>query len=100
MSIFETALHTIKNDLAKSAAGWADRVINSSLPHDEYIATQTKYRALTDVVVHINNALDFIKNNPDSDIPDSFLQGAPGKPDPEVEPVDPSASATTVDIAS
>jgi len=100
MSSHESIIKTIKNDLSKTATAYADRIINSPLAHVEYTVAQTMYRALTDVVAHINTALSFIKANPDSAIPETFLDTAVGTPDPEVNPEAAAPTATTVDIAS
>lgn len=73
MSVFEKLINVIKSDIVKHAEAHGNNIVNSNMPHAEYTAAQTRYRTLSEVVGHINTALKFVVDNPDSDVPDSFI---------------------------
>ncbi len=97
MSIFETALNTLKNDFILSSKGWADRMVNANLAHAEYTVAQATYRTLNDVILHIEKAVSHIQTNPDLSIPETFLEMNTGTPDPEVKEEAPSIHTVNIE---
>ena len=99
MSVFEKLINVIEKDCRLSAEAWSSRIVNSNLPHQEYIVAQTMYRTLKDVCLHIESGRNHIASNPDlNDLPDTFLPQVTNDSDSEKN--EPETTVHKIDVES
>ena len=100
MSIFKSALSTIKDDLTKIAIGTAHSVMtNHSLTNDEVNKLRSQHNTLNFVSAMIGDALTWIANNQDASEYPSTLKAATPAPAAETndQPATPPVYSVSMD---